>query len=676
MKNPFILFTVFLLLFSCNQKGEKLGNVTKAKDSLSIYLAVAYDETKEVEVRRDNNYKALDIIVGQSNDSMNRKYLFDVANRFYNMNDLEGYKAIVQKIENNSRSAKDTASVAKSLSYIGDYYAYKSVSDSAYLNYSKAAELYSLIHDDFNIGRMYLNKAMVQTNESDLLGSESSVFKALKHFRNNEDDKMIYEANNILGVVYNELKEYPKSIEYHQKAISIAEKGKIDVTYQAKATSLNNLGFVYKNMGDHYEAVEKFREGLSQKNLFRDKTFIYAMLLDNLAYSKFKLNDTHGLPGLFYKSLRIRDSLKIIPGIIINEIHLSEYYAHQKDTLMAMDFAKSAYKTAKDNRIYRDVLLTLKQLTVINKAKSADYSAEYIAINDSLQQAERNVRNKLARIEFETDELIIQKDELVERNRTIIYTSVIIIFIGLLLFVIRTQNSKNKELLMRQDQQKANENIYNLMLSQQKKIEEVRHAEKTRIAQELHDSILGRLFGTRLNLDSLNKKTDEDSVQDRYNYIAQLQHIEQDIREISHDLSNEKNAMTNNFVAIVKDLINEQEKLIDAEINFNLDASIEWELIDNDIKINLYRILQEAFQNINKYANAKHVGISILKIRDVLKFIIEDDGVGFDATKKSKGIGLRNMESRVMSFNGTLNIIAKKGEGTQLEILVPNPPKH
>ena len=676
MKNSLILFAALLLLFSCNLKSEKPGNTAKAKDSLSIYLGVAYDETKEVETRRDNNYKALGIIAAQSNDSMNRKYLFDVANRFYNMNDLEEYKTIVQKIENNSRIAKDTASVAKSLSYIGDYYAYKSISDSAYLNYSKASELYSLIHDDFNIGRMYLNKAMVQTNESDLLGSESSVFKALKHFRNNEDDKMIYEANNILGVVYNELKEYPKSIEYHQKAISIAEKGKIDVTYQAKATSLNNLGFVYKNMGDHHEAVAKFREGLSQKNLFQDKTFIYAMLLDNLAYSKFKLNDTHGLPGLFYKSLRIRDSLKIIPGIIINEIHLSEYYAHQKDTLMAMDFAKSAYKTAKENRIYRDVLLTLKQLTVINKAKSADYSAEYIAINDSLQQAERNVRNKLARIEFETDELIIQKDELVERNRTIIYTSVIIIFIGLLLFVIRTQNSKNKELIMRQDQQKANENIYNLLLSQQKKIEEVRHAEKTRIAQELHDSILGRLFGTRLNLDSLNKKTDEDSVQDRYNYIAQLQHIEQDIREISHDLSNEKNAMTNNFVAIVRDLITEQEKLIAAEINFNLDASIEWELIDNNIKINLYRILQEAFQNINKYANAKHVGISILKIRDVLKFIIEDDGVGFDATKKSKGIGLRNMESRVTSFNGTLNIIAKKGAGTQLEILVPNPPKH
>jgi hypothetical protein len=104
---------------------------------------------------------------------------------------------------------------------------------------------------------------------------------------------------------------------------------------------------------------------------------------------------------------------------------------------------------------------------------------EYIKISDSIQLEERKSKDKFARIAFETDEIILEKDKLAEQNRSLLYFFVGSLFVGLLLFVIRTQRAKNRELLLKQQQQKANEDIYNLMISQQATIEESRTKEKT-----------------------------------------------------------------------------------------------------------------------------------------------------------------------------------------------------
>jgi signal transduction histidine kinase len=58
------------------------------------------------------------------------------------------------------------------------------------------------------------------------------------------------------------------------------------------------------------------------------------------------------------------------------------------------------------------------------------------------------------------------------------------------------------------------------------------------VAQELHDGVLGRMFGVRMNLDSLNKFQDDQAIS-QSSYLSELKNIEQDIREISHDLNRE-----------------------------------------------------------------------------------------------------------------------------------------
>ena len=316
-------------------------------------------------------------------------------------------------------------------------------------------------------------------------------------------------------------------------------------------------------------------------------------------------------------------------------------------------------------------MLVLKQLAVLEPIKSAAYTKEYIHINEELQKAERKMGDKFSRIEYETDQIKDENTDLETKNRNLLFGFSAFAVLGLFIYILKAQKTKNRELLFKQEQQKVNEEIYNLMISQQSTIETSRVQEKKRVAQELHDGVLGRMFGVRMNLDGLNKFNDEPAIKQRISYLSELKNIEQDIREISHDLNREKSELINNFVAIVDNLLEDQKKTFKPKLLATIDRTIKWELISNSVKINLYRIIQESLQNINKYAEANSIKVEIKKRDGDLFLTITDDGKGFDVKKSKKGIGLQNIQSRTTECNGTVDIQSKNGNGTIITIAVP-----
>ncbi len=657
--------------YSCEIKHKDKKDMSLAKDSIEAYLNLANTDNLFLKKKQYYNQKAFLIIMNQSNDSLNRSNLFKVANRYYNMNDWRAYGETVRVILDKSLIVHDSANIAKAYSYLGEYYGSQSISDSAFMCYFKAEKMFLNLDDTYNVARTRLNKANLQYTENDFLGSEVTVFNALRVIKGKEAKDLVYESNNLLGILNNELGEYDKSLEYHKKALNSIDDKVIPSWNQSKATSLNNMGIVYQNMGMYKEAINYFNKGLEQQNLITDKVAVYTMLLDNLAYSRFKNNESTNVPDLFYKSLKIRDSLNYMTGIIANKIHLSEYYASKGDTLKALQFSNEALKTARISKNDRNALTPLKQLAILEPKTAAKYTKEYIRINDSLQKAERKMLDKFTRIEYETEEIKSENTDLVQQNRNLLYFFTGLAMLGLFSFVIKTQKAKNRELLFKQQQQMANEEIYNLMISQQNSIEINRIKEKKRVARELHDGVLGRMFGVRINLDSLNKILDETAVEKRNNYLTELKNIEQDIREISHDLNREKSELINNFVAIVDNLFEEQKKTHKSKFVSSIDPAIKWELVSNSLKINFYRILQEALQNINKYANANIIKIELKKVEDHLILKITDDGIGFNVKTARKGIGLQNILFRAKECDGVFDIKSSKGEGTIITVTAP-----
>jgi signal transduction histidine kinase len=92
------------------------------------------------------------------------------------------------------------------------------------------------------------------------------------------------------------------------------------------------------------------------------------------------------------------------------------------------------------------------------------------------------------------------------------------------------------------------------------------------------------------------------------------------------------------------------------------------------VEVNLYRIVQEALNNIAKHAKANNVSIVLEKPKDKIVLIIEDDGVGFDVEEKlnrNEGLGLIGIGERAALINGEVEIESAIGNGTTIYVRVP-----
>ncbi|SCY58408.1 Signal transduction histidine kinase [Flavobacterium caeni] len=659
-----------ILAVGCKQAKEIDANESPSSDSVYHYLTSAKRKDLSATVRIENTNKAFRILTAKENTKSTRNDLNTVAQLYYDLRQESKAIEVATKVVESSISVKDSLNIARGYNTLGNQFIDKGANDSAYYFFLKAEKLFSPTRDSIYLAKNYIDKAFVQLYESDYSGCELSCIQALSFYKSSSYVQNQYNAFNLIGISSNELKNFDNALIYHRKALDFVNRypeiSQSKVHY--RSSTYNNIGYVYQNLNNHREAIKNFNLGLAERNLLKDNPLVYAALTDNLAYSKFKLKEYQDLPRLFFEALKIREVNKLYSGVVASKLHLSEFYVAKSDSLSAQKMAYEAFLLAKKSRISGDLLGSLKQLSAVEQKNASLYSKEYIRISDSIQNEERKAKDKFARIAFETDEIISQKDKLAEQNRNLVYFFIGTLLIGVLLFVIRNQRAKNRELLLVQAQQKANEEIYSLMISQQRTIEESREKEKKRIAQELHDGVLGRLFGARLNLDSLNKLADDDAIESRFNYLNELKNIEQDIREISHDLNREKHALINNFLAIVNNLLEEQKSSHSPGIEWTIDEKIKWDNIDNALKINIFRILQESLQNINKYANAENIFVKIGKNYEKMELEITDDGIGFDVSIKKKGIGLQNIESRVKESGGDLMIKSKKGKGTKIFI--------
>lgn len=569
---------------------------------------------------------------------------------------------------------KDSSSVADAHYLIADVFRKSTTyADSAYYYYHSAEKIYRSLGSDFKLARTIYGIAVILKNEKDFIGSEVACFEAISLLDPLYETRSVIETKayiyNNLGIVFKELDEFEQSIEYNKKALQLKNRLNVKASIDI---SKNNLANTYKKNEKYNLALTYYREILENENLVKERPEFYALVLGNYANTLYLSNNLKNLPGLYYKALKVSDSISLngYNSIIINQ-NLSEYYHDKSRNLDSARFY--AYK-AKDisEKYYTDDLL--KSLLLLSKIEddhiAVQHFNEYIKLSDSLQKNERSIRNKFARIRFETGQKEKENIQLTKERMWLFIISVVIVISSFLLYLVITQRNNNIELKFVQKQQEANEEIYNLMLSQNESIEEARDLEKKRISQELHDGVLGRLFGTRLSLDSLNRNHSDQAVKSRDLYISELKTIEDEIRKVSHELNTDF-VSGSGFIDIIKTLVETQTLAYGLKYNLQHDESISWDDVNNKKKIHIYRIIQETLHNIYKHAKAEHLDISLnLKI-DVICLMIIDDGVGYDVEKAKSGIGLKNMKSRMNDINGIFKITSLKNKGTTVLVEVP-----
>jgi PAS domain S-box-containing protein len=196
--------------------------------------------------------------------------------------------------------------------------------------------------------------------------------------------------------------------------------------------------------------------------------------------------------------------------------------------------------------------------------------------------------------------------------------------------------------------------------------------EGKKIARELHDS-----FGPRLARLNLKVCEVEGSVASQPDLAERLRQISTEIGETAkavHDLSRLLHPAALSQLGLESALEAECatfSKLRGITVNFSAESVPE--SLPETVALCLYRVAQEALQNIRKHAQTKTASITLAGRGHDVVMVIQDYGRGFDinAVRGRGGLGLISMEERVWFAKGRLSIASKLGEGTQVEVRIP-----
>ena len=194
--------------------------------------------------------------------------------------------------------------------------------------------------------------------------------------------------------------------------------------------------------------------------------------------------------------------------------------------------------------------------------------------------------------------------------------------------------------------------------------------EKERIARDVHDSLGQNLTSAVLHLHNLKEhlKSSNEEINDSIDIsIKCINEAITESRGISRSLM-PKTVQKFGLVSGIEGMLQMYGEA--GKIKLEFESNLESERFDDAIELAYFRIAQEAFNNVLKYANAKKVQVSLHQFKNNLVLIIADDGKGFilDDVENQKGIGLNSMRVRARSISAELSIDSSKSCGTLLRL--------
>jgi two-component system sensor histidine kinase UhpB len=206
----------------------------------------------------------------------------------------------------------------------------------------------------------------------------------------------------------------------------------------------------------------------------------------------------------------------------------------------------------------------------------------------------------------------------------------------------------------------------------------VQEEERRRLASELHDSIGQTLAAVKFWVETALKLKDAGDVNSALNQLEQFVPIlQRSIEETRNIYMGLRPSMldSHGLLTTLEWLRQECMKLY-PERHIELEAGIAEEEIPKGLKVSIFRIAQEALNNIAKHSNAEWVDISLSKNVGGIQLVVSDDGVGMDQdlilqTGAAKGLGLASMRERAELSRGSFSIESTPCHGTTIRVYWP-----
>ena len=209
------------------------------------------------------------------------------------------------------------------------------------------------------------------------------------------------------------------------------------------------------------------------------------------------------------------------------------------------------------------------------------------------------------------------------------------------------------------DRMKQEEQIVSAVLETEDK-------ERSRIARDIHDGLQQTMSTALMSFEKVRSSTDfkDEKTYERFHLgYKYLKKSIEESRTLAHNLM-PKVVDRNGIVAAIESLLSAIEN--STETQFGFDQNLNDERLKLSEEMTFYRIVQEAVNNVMKYANAKNCNIQLLKHSDIVILTIEDDGVGFEMENTGNSFGINSMKTRADSIGAFFEINSRINRGTQI----------
>ena len=506
-----------------------------------------------------------------------------------------------------------------------------------------------------------INRARILNNLGLFDQTFEILYDLLAKIEKNPSDNRIIDLHFYIGVSYFQMSDHKKSISHFETAKVLAIRSK---KYEDTIKINLELGLSYVGIGQNNKGFEMLKSNLALAKNTKNVDLIVTGI-DNLSNAYYEVNDyenslKHQLEILNYPDY-INSTLEYRTAI--NQ-HLAEINIALKRWDEAQRYVTLAIKYGTEMGSNDWLFDCYKNQAAIYEAKGRYKDAlffhqKYLVTKDSVYQKDYDEKMsamanlyELEHKENQIDHLTIDKQIASAKIERLTF---FIIFLALIMGFLVTFYQYRKNKSEKNLQQKI---AFQLIQAQEE--------ERQRISKDLHDSVGQNILFLK------NQLQNNSEYIDRGKLIKTIDDALQEIRNISKNLY--PNQLEKyGLIAAVEALAEEVAHSTGIFVSSDMEG-IE-ELLNKNVKINFYRIIQEFVNNTLKHAEATAIRITAHRTDQTIELIVQDNGKGFDKAemqrKANQSFGLLNMEERVKMLKGTFAIESELGKGTKTTFSIP-----
>lgn len=614
--------------------------------------------------------------------AIKNKYIPGIANSYFNLGtyfmDIQNNDSALFffdkgiAITNNTKYILINAKLEKRK---GAVYYYSGLTDSALFYFKKSLSKYETIKDSAEIIKMLNNIGSIYFRKGDSEGAVLYFLKCLRFDERKKDTVNIAIDFNNLGSVFLQKRDFKSSEEYLLKAFNIRLKLNDSAML---ATTRMNLARLYCDKKDFKSSLAQSFETLKLLDKNKDP-YNYAAAINNMGLCYFESGDEENALKYYTESLEIKKQTGDKSGLASTLGNIGTIYYNKKNFAKAIEYYAESEKIAAESgnlEFQVNALYNLHNcyLYTNNAPKALEFIEKYKLLNDSLynttssgQIAEMQTKYETEKKEKENIELK-QKAELQslqrgfedqKRKNQLVISLALLVFVSVITFLIYNRKKQRQKAL----------HLAQLADAEKLRFKEVIDAEeneRSRIARELHDGLGQLLSAARLNVAALEDAVPKEDKPDLDRSLKIIDEACSEVRNISHNMMPSALIRLGLMPAIREVVLN-----VNAARGLRIDFSTNVETsLGRSLDITIYRIVQEILNNMIRHSKADLINLSITKNESDLEIMIRDNGIGFDTDKikESKGMGWKNIFSRISMLDGTIKLESELQKGTLVYI--------